>query len=400
MLRAIATKLTQASKYLTRLDDQPLGKAALVIILGLDLFILISIFDGLSKHTAQLARPSVVIPTVCRDIVIDGEWNKSNRMERLAGIVVPHSTSTYRTHEKTKARHPICAPFLMELDRIKKDKSLASSFGSIARLNQEARDLRAQIERLKGPYDTALLETIARQKSTQTRAESLKAELNKKTTDLNEISQSLTAAEASLVQDGRVRRLWSLIESVSQTDREQLRDELRQLNFWYPVKRLGMEMIFLLPLFAVFYLWNGASIRRNRTVQTLVSSHLMVVTALPVLFKVAELIYDILPKKLLHRLIEFLESLKLVALWHYIVIALAIAAALALVYLFQRKLFSREKMLQKRISRGQCQQCGRGLPRGSRACPFCGFGQFIACKHCQQPTHVHGRFCKECGQPQ
>ena len=36
-----------------------------------------------------------------------------------------------------------------------------------------------------------------------------------------------------------------------------------------------MELIFLLPLIAVFYLWNGASIRRSRTVQTLVSSHLL-----------------------------------------------------------------------------------------------------------------------------
>ena len=35
---------------LTSLDDQPLSKAALVIILFLDLFILTSIFNGLDEH--------------------------------------------------------------------------------------------------------------------------------------------------------------------------------------------------------------------------------------------------------------------------------------------------------------------------------------------------------------
>ncbi|MEX2164623.1 MAG: zinc ribbon domain-containing protein [Sulfuricaulis sp.] len=397
MLRAITERLSQIGKQLTRLDDQPLGKAALVIIIGLDLFILVSIFDGLAQHTAQLARPSGRIPDVCRNIVIDGDWNKTNRMERLAGMVVSYSTSGYRPDERPREYHPLCAPMLAELDHIKKDKTLASGFQEVQRLNRETRDLRVQIERLKGPYDIALLESIAKEKSKPTRVESLKVELNKKTAALNELTQMLAAVEVPLAQDERIHRLWSQIEAVTQTDRERLRDDLRNLNFWYPVKRLGMELIFLLPLIVVFYLWNAVSIRKNRTVQTLVSSHLLVVTAIPVLFKIAELIYDILPKKLLQRLIEFLESLKLVALWHYVVIALAIAAALALIYLFQRKLFSREKMLQRRITRGQCQKCGRGLPIGSRTCPFCGFAQFTACKHCRQPTYVYGRFCKECG---
>lgn len=398
MFKRLTAQMAQIGKNLTRLDDQPLGKAALVIIIGLDLFILVSIFDGLARHTAQLARPGEHIPPVCSHIVIDGDWNKTNRLERFAGVVVPYSTSGYRPVERSSIRHPLCAPILAELDRIKNDKTLAGNFQEIHRLNRETRDLRGQIERLKGPYDTALLESIAKDKAKETRIESLKTEVNAKTTALNELTQRLAAAESAVGQDERVRRLWSLIEAVTQTDRERLRDDLRSLNFWYPLKRLGMEMIFLLPLIAVFYAWNAASIRRGRTVQVLVSSHLLVVTLLPVLFKLAELIYDILPKKLLQRVIEFLESLKLVALWNYAVIALAIVAALALIYVFQRKLFSREKMLQRRIARGQCQHCGRGLPPGSRTCPFCGFHQFTDCAHCHQPTYVYGRFCKECGQ--
>ena len=49
----LGVRIQRFRQRLTRLDNEPLGKAALVIILFLDLFILLSIFDGLGAHTAQ-----------------------------------------------------------------------------------------------------------------------------------------------------------------------------------------------------------------------------------------------------------------------------------------------------------------------------------------------------------
>ena len=128
------------------------------------------------------------------------------------------------------------------------------------------------------------------------------------------------------------------------------------------------------------------------------SSHLLVVAFIPVFFKLAELVYDIIPRRFLRQLIELLESLKLVAIWHYLMIGVAIFAALALIYLFQKKLFSREKLQQRRIAKGLCQACGMHLPSGSRHCPVCGAEQYRTCGHCNAPTPVHGRFCTACGQ--
>jgi predicted RNA-binding Zn-ribbon protein involved in translation (DUF1610 family) len=159
-----------------------------------------------------------------------------------------------------------------------------------------------------------------------------------------------------------------------------------------------MEMLFLLPLLGVFYLWNARSIARGKSFQTLVSSHLLVVVCIPVVLKIMELAYDIVPRRFLRQLIELLESLKLVAIWHYLLIGGAVLAALALIYLFQKKLFSRERLMQRRIAKSQCQACGQHLAAGSRHCPACGAAQFRTCSHCGQPTHVHGRYCTACGQ--
>ena len=222
-------------------------------------------------------------------------------------------------------------------------------------------------------------------------------EIADKTATMEELVSRERQLGEAVEQDERIRALHALVAGVSTADRDTLRNDLRRLNFWYPVRKLGMEMLFLLPLFLVFYAWNARSIARDRPFQTLVSSHLLVVAAIPAIFKLIELVYDILPRKLLRDIIEFLESFKLVAIWHYLLIGAAILAALALIYLFQRKLFSREKMMQRRIARGQCQDCGLRLAADSRYCTACGADQYRTCASCHQLTHVHGKYCRACG---
>lgn len=385
---------------LTSLDSQPLSKAALVIILFLDIFILTAIFNGLDEHTRQLTSPDDRIPHTCREIVINNRWNATNRIDNLSQIVILHSTRYYPVEEKKKDLHPVCAPYLDLVDQIKNDKALTLAFEDRTKFVQEARDLQREIGNLKGAYDTSLLETIARQKQGQGHVQSLQKDIRQKTDTLNTLQGQIVALDQKVNGNEKIKQLWERIQGLSARDRDTLKTDLRTMYFWHPVKRLGMQMLFLLPLFAVFYIWNNASIRKNRGIQALVSSHLLVVSFIPIFFKIIETVYDIIPKKLLKKLMDLLESLKLVAIWHYLVIALAVAAALFLIYIFQKKLFSREKLTERRIAKGQCQECGKHLPTGSVACTFCGFGQFRSCNSCGKPTLVYGKFCRECGKGQ
>lgn len=390
-------KFGKVRTHLTSLDDQPLGKAALVIVLFLDIFILVAIFNGLAAHTRQLSSPEEYIPYSCREIVIERHWNPTNRMDNLSSLVLSSSTIYYPVDEKKKDLHPVCKPYIDLIGQIEKDKELTRIFEDRNKSDLEARELQRGIDNLKGAYDTSLLETIAQQQESQTKVDATKKDFQQKTSALNILKNRIASLEETINRDAKVTLLWEKIQGLTETDRQQVRTDLRRLNFWYPVKKLGMQLIFLLPLFAIFYAWNALSIRKNHGVQTLVSSHLLVVSFIPIFCKIIETIYDIIPKKLLKQIIDLLESLKLVAIWHYLVIAAAVIAALVLIYLFQKKLFSREKLLERRISKGDCQQCGKHLPAGANACPFCGFAQFTLCGHCSKPTHVHGKFCRECG---
>ncbi|HOP40481.1 MAG TPA: zinc ribbon domain-containing protein [Geobacteraceae bacterium] len=390
-------KLGTIRTHLTSMDNQPLGKAVLVIIIFLDIFILVSIFNGLDAHTKQLSSPDAYIPYTCREIVVNRQWNSTNRIDNLSQIIISSSTSDYQEEDKKIERHPVCVPYLDLVDQIKSDKALVGIFEERNKSELEAGELQREIDNLKGAYDTSLLETIAKKQESQTKVNATKEDFIKKTAALDSLKTKIASVERSINSDGKIKLLWEKLQTLQEQDRQKLLTDLRTMNFWYPVKKLGMQMIFLLPLFIVFYAWNNASIRKNRGLQTLVSSHLLGISFIPILCKIIETVYDIIPKKLLKKLMDLLESLKLVAIWHYFVIGLAVAAALFLVYIFQKKLFSREKLIERRISKGDCQQCGKHLPAGSTACPFCGFVQYKPCSKCHNQMHVHGKFCRECG---
>jgi RNA polymerase subunit RPABC4/transcription elongation factor Spt4 len=391
-------KFAKVRSHLTILDDQPLGKAALVIIIFLDIFILVSIFNGLDAHTQQLSSPDLYIPHTCREIVVDRQWNPANRTDNLSQIIISTSNSYYRDEEKKIERHPLCLPYVDLVDQIKNDKSLNRIFEDRNKSEREAKELQRAIDNLKGVYDTSLLETVAKQQGSQTKIDATKKDFQEKTTALNSMKARMASLEQTINSDAKIKLLWERLQGLQEQDRQKLIAELRTLNYWYPVKKLGLQMIFLLPLFVVFYAWNNRSIRKSRGLQTLVSSHLLGISFIPILCKIIETVYDILPKRLLVKLINLLESLKLVAIWHYLVIALAVSSALFLIYIFQKKLFSREKLIERRISKGECQRCGKHLPPGSQACPFCGYSQFKICSNCNSLMHVHGKYCRECGE--
>jgi hypothetical protein len=393
----IKDKLFRVKASLTNLDNQPLSKATLVILLFLDIFILTAIFNGLTAHTRQLNTPDEYIPGSCRQMVIDRTWNPTNRIEHLSQLVNGYNNSYYRQQTKQREQHPACSPYLTLLDRIKNDKGLAGSFDERTKAEREAEELQRRIGQLKGSYDTALLETIAQQPEPATEVDATRAEFKQKNSRLNDLKTRVAALDELINADPTVAALWARLQSSQASDRQALLSELRTLNFWYPVKKFGMQMLFLLPLFAIFYTWNNASIRRNRGLQTLVSAHLVIISFIPIFCKLIEAIYDIIPKQLLHRLIAFLTAFKLVAIWHYLIIVLAIGAALLLIYIFQKKLFSHDKLIERRIAKGECQQCGKHLPNGAQACPHCGYLQFSPCPSCGKPKHTQSRHCWACG---
>lgn len=397
----IMKKLSLFKNRLTTVgSEEPLNKLSLAVIILLDIFVLNILFLGLSEHTKQLTSPNEYMPNITRQVFIDQIWSPSVRLSRLQPLVLSdrknYSTRTESIFDEAslKKMHPLCRNFYEKVKVLSEDKTLQSLFIEREQKTSERSRVESSQNKAKRAYDTALLETIADKDSVNTR--SIASRSQNLTARIEELTDEISAIDRTINAHPGIQALWRIVNPENQ-NRQQVVDDLKRFERWYPVKELGWQLLFMLPIFGMFYAWSTRSVKRDNRIQMLIAGHMLVIASLPIIFKVIELVIDLIPNYFFKNLFKFLKSIHLIAIWHYVVIIGSIALGLFLVFLIQKKVFNKQKMMQKRLMKGACIQCSKKLPGGASICPFCGTKQTEVCGNCHELTPSGGPYCIHCG---
>ena len=398
----IKNKLSVFKKRLFNIsENEPLSRMSLLVIFALDIFVVIMIFAGLEDHTGLLTSPYEYMPPICRQAIIENEWSNAGRIDRLQQLLLsPGHLYRYDATEPLDSSeidktHSACNQLLSGIRKLRENEALLAVFQQRDAVQKNRKELKVRFRDSKEVYDTQLLEGMAGGAESRN-LPAISENARELSEALNEIDQMLSEYEKTIAENPSVVEISKTLKELS-SRRKSILSDIRQFDFWYPMKELAWQFGFLIPLFALFYVWNGRSIQRHRHLQILISTHLLVVAFIPILFKLLELILEIIPHRLLESLFDLLVSLKIIAIWHYIVILLAVLLALLAIYLIQKKIFSQERIMQKRLMTGACYACGKKLPRQASTCPFCGKEQRMQCNVCGKDTYRAGRFCIHCG---
>ena len=393
---AFKNRLTSVSK------EEPLNKLSLAVIIILDIFVLTLVFTGLDEHTQQLTTTNEYMPSNARNIFIEQNWTTANRISKLQPLILSdRNNSRYRYDspfdaQKIKLMHPASRAFYEKSGSLAKDENLHALFLSRQKTLSEQSKTESAFNKAKKLYDTQLLENITNASKPSSNATSTTAKQYAQKID--RLTQKTRSLEQKINAHSGIQELWILI-TPNDTVRGKIVSDFKRFQFWFPLKELGWQLVFLLPIFAIFYAWSARSVKKDKPIQTLLASHLLVIASLPIVLKVIELAIDIIPNHFFKNLFKTLQSLHLMALWHYFVIFAAIITGLLLVYFIQRKIFNKKKVMQKRITKGTCIFCNKRLPAGAKFCPFCKTGQFEKCAACGEETLVGGSYCIHCGTP-
>jgi hypothetical protein len=404
-MKTFSLRLSEFKKRLLRVhDEEPLGGLSLAIIIALDLFVLTILSSGLASHTDQLTSPEEYLPYVCRQVFVDHPWTENERTAQLENVALAgFSTYDYgRQDEYDAARlakmHPTAQDFLQKVRTARTDENLRALFAERRTLADRIGQLNSRLMATKPAYDTALLEEAV-QKRPSVPLTAMTAEAQGARAEIEALAARLQDVERKIEAHPLVRDLWTAIAPGDAARRSGLVSDLRRYELKYKFVELIWQMLFLLPVFAAFWFWNARSLARSHRLQVLISSHLLVVASIPILIKIVEVVVDLVPEHFFKELFKALKAMHIIALWHFFLIALTVAAALAAIYVVQKKVFSREQLRRHRLSKGQCHACGRRLPFGRMAyCPYCGRGQTEACGGCGKETPAGGDFCVQCGQ--
>jgi hypothetical protein len=381
-------------------EEEPLGKLSLIIVILLDIFLLSVVFVGLEAHTSQLSSVSDYFPWECRQVLIENQWSKANKLDRLQSIVLNDYNNYLRTdsffdENKLGKMHPDCKEYFQSIKSIAENQNIKNMFIERQSLERKLSAWRKEYKTSKDFYDTQLLEKIADNESKP--GESVAGSMKGISKEYEKINAELVTISSAISNQQPVKDFFELFGPSNSSKRDKLISDLKRYEVFYAFKEFLWQLLFLLPIFAGALFWYVRSTNKKFAIQTLFSAHLLTIASIPILFKIVELVLDLIPNKFFRSLFKLLEKLHIMALWHYLLIVVSILVAILLVYLIQKKFFNKQRIYEKRLIAGRCCFCGKKLPPETGHCPFCGKNQMRQCPHCQGDTFLAGICCVNCG---
>lgn len=353
MLRSL--RLKKAS------DDFSLNVFSLIFLFVADIFILVILFSALSEQVDQLTDEYEYFPWEYRSIYVDQKWVENNVVKNIATAVLREVRDT-SDEKKYKKMHPVCQETEMRFEAMAKDKAIVALF--------------TQRERLSNQYDNY----DPYQKRQDSHAQGL---LNK-----------MDTLDQELKQMPIMQKMIDYIFDRQQVDFK--RDIIRYKRV-FALRRTAFGLMFLVPVLVVLFVWNRWAGRHDKNLSIIISSHLIIVSLIPILFELGRLLFEVIPKFLLRRIYDTLMSLNLISFWYYGVIALCVVLIAGIVWFLQTKVFTQKRSVMKSIQKSMCVRCGLKIDYTHEHCPNCSYQVLIPCGKCgaQTPKDLH--YCQKCG---
>lgn len=228
-------------------NNEPLSGFSLIIIIFLDIFVLISLFQGLTDQTASFTTPSDIIPYNCQTIAIDtANFTWEQKRDQILSQARNYQYDDYKTYQDIpstgrhpESLHPECLKIENLFTQMRTDTEFYKLLDARDQINNRKISIQSRISQINGSYDTVLLEKIANQPKDQsisdTSAGTIKQDLQKLTEELGKVREEEKANLMIIDQNGN---LLLIISSLTPELSKTLRSTLAKLEFYYPLKRL------------------------------------------------------------------------------------------------------------------------------------------------------------------
>ncbi len=408
MLARIRRLWSQFFSNSRTINNEPLNKVSLIVIIVIDIFILINVFTGLDDISKWHLNPTQVYPCY-------SEWknyraqtakDKDYEIIKLSPIDSTRLLSLQQTYQQPQAGHlgkvsEICLNYATDKDKIKNSdekqqiiKTIVKKEADISSLEQTNRNIRAQ-------YDSTLLEKIAGQAPGQS-INSVSAEKAKQKLDENSRKISSLKNEISNLKNVLLAKPESVnfIALLKDNDKfTAVEKGYQQASFWYPSIQLAFQSLFLLPLIVVALSSYKFAQRRGHGLISLISWHLLVIFFIPLLLKIFEFLQIGAIFKFIFDIVSTLFG-GLLFLISYAYVLLIPLIGFGIIKFLQKIVFNAKVQAASRVQKSRCLNCAKKIQHHDVYCPHCGYYQYVECENCHNLTYKNLSHCKHCGHSQ
>jgi predicted RNA-binding Zn-ribbon protein involved in translation (DUF1610 family) len=408
MLARIRRILSQFFNKSRTINNEPLNKVSLIVIILIDIFILMNVFTGLDDISRWHISPTEAYPCYSEWQNYRAKTTKDKDYE-IVRLSLPdyqnNQLSFQKNYQQAEAGHlgkvsQTCLQYASYKDKLNNPekqqiiRTIDQKQAKISSLAQANSTIEAQ-------YDSTLLEKIAGQNRQQS-INQVSAEKAKQTLEQNNRQISLLKQEISTIKNELLAKPESISFIAFLKDDNQFREVdkgYQQASFWYPSIQLAFQSLFLLPLIIIALSVHKFAQRRGYGLVSLISWHLLVIFFIPLIVKIFEFLQIGAIFKFLFNIISTFFG-GLLFLINYAYILLIPIIGFGIIQFFQKVVFNTKVQAANRVQKSRCVNCAKKIRQIDTYCPHCGYYQYIECQNCHNLTYKHLSYCKHCGTSQ
>ena len=408
MLNQIYNFISSFFRKTRTIENEPLNKVSLIVIILIDIFILINVFSGLEDISRWHISPVEANPCYSewRNYREKGNSNKDYEIISNTILSSRYNSASFKQEYQNNTKNRLgevsetCLDYARLKDDIKNDSSkkiinsIDNNLEAIEKLEQVNQKTRAE-------YDSSLLEEIARQPREDSinsvSAKKAKQELSQNQSQIDALKINIANLKQELLSKPESQKLIALLNNSKQFDL--VKERYNKAFFWYPSIQLGFQSLFLFPLILITSLAHQIAQRKRYGLVSLISWHLLVIFSIPLIIKLFEFLHI---NVIFTAISDFLKLvfLNLLFLVHYAYILLVPAIGFGIIKLFQKIVFNTEVQAAKRVQKSRCLKCAKKIRQADSYCPHCGYYQYVECDRCHEFTYKHLPHCNQCGHHQ
>lgn len=407
MFRQLRRRLRHFFRKTRTVNNEPINKVSLVVIILVDIFILVNVFFGLNDIGNWPINPNQTFPCYGNWVSYRQSTATDKDFEFLQNALSrsQNGTSLQTEYQQLSENHlgrvsNLCSEYAEYHDQLNTPENQQI----VAEINQRQNtitNLQNQNEQIRSQYDSTLLEEIAGQPRelsiNEVEAAEAKQTLDRNTAQIDALKSEIDALQAELIESDTGQQLLNLLNNEAQFST--LENRYDRATFWHPTIEIFFQGLFLVPLLAIAWAVHRLAQDRDYGLVALLSWHLLVIFTVPLIVKLFQILQ-------VGALFEFLTEIisiilgGLLFLVSYFYIFLIPLIGFGLIKFFQKVVFNPKMQAASRVQKGRCIRCAKKLNLGDHHCPHCGYHQFKECASCHQPTYRLLPHCRECGAPQ
>jgi len=407
MLRTIKRFFRTFFRKTRNVNDEPINKVSLILIIIMDIFILSNVFMGLNDISNWYISPSQAYPcfspwqSYVNSVAEDRDYIAITQ-EVSDRLSTDNLTTQYQRNSEDKigSVSSICMTYASLKDKFYQ-RNYQQRFEAIEKDRASIRTIQQENTNIRQRYDSSLLEDIAGQPRelsiNPVEARQARQTLEENQEKINDLEKQIDAQKEEIYNLPESQEFLSLLNSTGQF--EMLERGFNRASFWYPSIQIIFQLLFLLPLIAIATWVHIGAEKRGDGQLALISWHLLVIFFIPLIIKIFEFLQV---GALFSFVVDIISILfgGLLFLISYLYILIIPLITFALIKFCQKFIFNQKSQASKRIQNSKCLNCARKIPANAAYCPHCGYSQYVECDHCHNMTYKHLPYCIHCGTSQ